>query len=502
MTGGVPAGKATIETGVHDKTAVGIKKIKQRFKKMSASLSRMSQQAALGAASIGAPLVLAAKQFATMGDSLQKASTRTRIQVAELAKLRFAAEQSGVSAKGLEDAIFRMDRRIGNAATGTGPAVRALRELGLEANELSKATPDKKLELLMAALDGVANESIRNQLGFELFGDNFRELVPLLDAGATNLNDLKKEAADLGVAFTGVDAQKQADKAAALKDAFAKLQTQFQAIAAEVGSSLAPVLIRLSKQFTPVIKETVEFIAENKELVIVLASVAAGLATASVAMKAAALTNPFTAAIAGAVVLISHLDTVKKGIDSTVAWSAGITPEEKKDAPNLRALVKSKEFQKTREEVTRNEARDKERKLSPKDFAKTMLERANKAEGTQHFKTMSSRLNSVLKNAASAVANIAENVPQVAAGALGVAGNFLQANALQPALMASTAGGLGAGGALGIGAIGGATTPMQDVSEHTAAMSDGIEMMNEKLADLVGNGLDVQVINTEEIKNG
>lgn len=33
-------------------------------------------------------------------------------------------------------------------------------------------------------------------------------------------------------------------------------------------------------------------------------------------------------------------------------------------------------------------------------------------------------------------------------------------------------------------------------------MSDGIEMMNEKLADLVGNGLDVQVINTEEIKNG
>ena len=43
---------------------------------------------------------------------------------------------------------------------------------------------------------------------------------------------------------------------------------------------------------------------------------------------------------------------------------------------------------------------------------------------------------------------------------------------------------------------------MQDVSEHTASMSDGIEMMNEKLADLVGNGLDVQVINTKEIKNG
>ena len=63
MTGGVPAGKATIETGVYDRTAAGVKKIKQRFKKMSASLSRMSQQAALGAASIGAPLILAAKSL-------------------------------------------------------------------------------------------------------------------------------------------------------------------------------------------------------------------------------------------------------------------------------------------------------------------------------------------------------------------------------------------------------------------------------------------------------
>ena len=43
---------------------------------------------------------------------------------------------------------------------------------------------------------------------------------------------------------------------------------------------------------------------------------------------------------------------------------------------------------------------------------------------------------------------------------------------------------------------------MQDVSEHTAAMSDGIEMMNEKLADLVGNGLDVQVLNPRDITNG
>ena len=153
------------------------------------------------------------------------------------------------------------------------------------------------------------------------------------------------------------------------------------------------------------------------------------------------------------------------------------------------------------------------------------------------FSSVSKNVFSKIKGAASVVGEKVQTGAEVAASALGVAGNFLQANTLQPALMASTAGGLGAGGALGIGAIGGAatpmqdvsehtatlqpalmastagglgaggalgigalggaTSPMQDVSEHTASMSDGIETMNEKLADLVGNGLDVQVLNHE-----
>ncbi len=50
-----------------------------------------------------------------------------------------------------------------------------------------------------------------------------------------------------------------------------------------------------------------------------------------------------------------------------------------KDSPGLRGLVNSEEFQKTRKEVTRDEAGDKERKLPPRDFAKEMLEKANKA---------------------------------------------------------------------------------------------------------------------------
>lgn len=506
----VPAGKAVIETGVYDKTAKGVKAIQQRFKRMQSRIRQYSQKAALAAASIGAPLVLAAKQFADMGDSLNKASIRTRIQVAELAKLRFAAEQSGVSAKGLEDAIFRMDRRIGNAATGTGPAVRALRELKLEAGELSKATPDKKLEILMEALGGVANESVRNQLGFELFGDNFRELVPLLDAGAGSLSKLKKEAEETGIAFTGINATEEAANAAKLSDAMNKLYKQFQAIAVSAGSALAPALTKVAEDFTPILKSSLEFLANNKQMVVEVGKLAAVLGTLSIAMRALALVNPFAATIAGIALAVKNLDKFKSTVEYLVSLASGLSEDEKKDAPGLRGLINSESFKKTRESVRANEGIDKARASGDsKAFAEALLAKSDKAtreasqqKASERFKSGASGLNSLIKNAAKSVSNIAKNVPQIAAGGLNAAGNFLQAQSLTPSLMASTAGGLGAGGALGIGATKGPTNPIQDVSAHTNKISETVEEMKTQFNDLLANGLGVFVENTQELKNG
>ena len=494
MTKNVPAGKATIETGVYDRTAAGIKKIKQRFKKMSASLRRYSQQAALGAASIGAPLVLAAKQFVTIGDKIDKLSKRTNLSTDAAQSFGFAMEQSGSSMDALEPAIRALNRNFLDMKRGSKEATDNFGSLGIGLGQLEELDTADRFRLIVKQLEQIPDAGERAAVAAKVLGKSGTAVLPLLGS----LGKLEDEFNSLGDSMT----KEQVAAAAELSDSFNKLKRAFQAIVVNIGSALAPALTKLTNDFLPITKQAIEFVKNNKKMVIGVAKLATVIGTLAVAMRALSLINPWTATLAGIALVISELDEFKALIDRLVAKAAGLKQKEKKDAPGLRELVNSKEFQKTREEVTRNEDRDKERKLSPEDFAKKMLEKANKAAGSQQFKTMSSRFNSVLKNAASAVANIAENVPQVAASALGVAGNFLQANTMQPALMASTAGGLGAGGALGIGALGGATTPMQDVSENTANISDGIEMMNEKLADLVGNGLDVQVINTEEIKNG
>ena len=172
--------------------------------------------------------------FATTGDQLDKLSTRTGVTVETLSGLKFAAEQSGTSIDSLGAALFRMNRRIGNATSGTGPAVRALKELGLSAEELSRLSPDKQLKIVADALSKVGNEALASQFSFEILGDNFRDLVPLLANGASGIQALEDKAKSLNLILTG----SQAKAAAAFSDAWGVITAQLKAATQQIGAAL------------------------------------------------------------------------------------------------------------------------------------------------------------------------------------------------------------------------------------------------------------------------
>lgn len=300
----VPAGKAVVQTGVQDNTKKGVDSIEKRFKAMSARLSRLSRKTATAAAAIGAPLVLAAKGFASAGDKLDKMSKRTGIAVEELSRLQYAAEQSGTDIDQLSQAMFRATRRIGNAITETGPAKRALDELGLSASRLASMAPADQFEVLVDALGGVGNEARRSQLGFEIFGDNWRQLQPLINQGSENIRKLKSEADALGLTMSS-DA---AASAAALSDAMNSVTNQVKMAVVQIGGALAPSITEMVNATTPIIANVIEWVKANGEFIQTGAKVAATLGAISVAMKGLSIaisTNPFAllAAAAGEAVM-------------------------------------------------------------------------------------------------------------------------------------------------------------------------------------------------------
>ena len=312
-------GDVRVPVGVQDNTKRGVQTIEKRFKAMSQRLAKASRQAATAAATIGAPLVLAARQFAKAGDQLHKMSKRTGITVEELSKLKFAAEQSGTDIDQLSQAIFRANRRIGNATTETGPAKRALDELGLSAKELTKLDASTQFNVLVDSLNGVANEARRSQLGFEIFGDNWRQLQPLISSGTGEIKKLKEQAEALGITMS----TDMANKAAELNDSFNSLGNQFKAIAVEAGSALAPALTSMANSMIPVVRQVIEWVKANPQLIEQAGKMALALGGLSVATKALSMAlsvNPFVlmaGAVAEAVSMIAGLNgeldkTVKK----------------------------------------------------------------------------------------------------------------------------------------------------------------------------------------------
>lgn len=273
MAKAVKAGQAYVELGVKNSLDKGLKAASKQLKSFGASTARAGAAIAGVGGAVLTPLLGATAGFASAGDKLDKMSIRTGIAVESLSGLAFAAEQSGTSIDQLANAMFRANRRIGNAVTGTGPAVRALDELGLSAEALASMTPEEQLYALTDALAGVENQARRNQLGFEIFGDNFRQIQPLIAAGTEGIKELTDEAADLGRVMSGEDAK----AAAAFTDAMNRVKSSITGVTLQIGAALAPVLERMANLVAGTVSGLVEFVRNNRQLVVTVAAAAAAL---------------------------------------------------------------------------------------------------------------------------------------------------------------------------------------------------------------------------------
>lgn len=281
----IRAGKAEIEVGIHSKVAAGMKKVGAQMKRHGQRIASIGAGITGVGAAVTAPLAGAIAHFQTAGDELHKMGIRSRASTEELSQLGFAAEQSGTSMKTVADGMFRMGRRIANAATGGGPAKRALDDLGLSAEKLSKLSSAEQLETVADALGSVESESLAAQYGFELLGDSYKQMAPLLAEGGSGIRALREEADELGLTVSQMDA----DNAAALGDALNRITRAGKALVFGVGAALGPTLTEWAGMFTEVTKGIRDFIHENRDMVKIIAAVGLALIAGGAAVTALGL---------------------------------------------------------------------------------------------------------------------------------------------------------------------------------------------------------------------
>lgn len=201
----------------------------------------------VGAAGLGA---LVAMSFTT-GDALAKTSDKLGVQTEMLAGLRHAGKLTGVQANTLDMALQRMTRRLSEAAIGTGEAQGAIKELGLDAQQLAAMSPDQAFTKIAGAMENVTTQGDKVRLSFKLFDSEGVALANTLALGKAGLEAAGQEADALGLAISRVDAAKIEEA----NNSFTRIKGVATGLGNAIAANVAPYITALGERFVKAARE-------------------------------------------------------------------------------------------------------------------------------------------------------------------------------------------------------------------------------------------------------
>lgn len=208
-----------------------VRDVRKELDKMSEGAAMAARKTALvtkrlvqfGAAGVAAAAaaggVIVARNLEII-DSLAKTSDKLGITTEALAGFQLAAELTGASSDTLTRAMRDMGKRVSEAAQGTGEAGLALRELGLDAKELTRLSLDEQFRTLSDAISNAGSKATQLRLADKLMGEGGANLLNTLALGREGLAGISAEAERMGLTIS----REAAAGVEALNDNFTRIQ--------------------------------------------------------------------------------------------------------------------------------------------------------------------------------------------------------------------------------------------------------------------------------------
>lgn len=233
-----------------DKFLADLKRMSKDAKEFDRTLKPLREHAtnigsafSIAGAAITGSLISAAKVTANFGDKLDEASEKTGIAVQELAKLKFAAEQTDSNFEGLAVGLKFLSRNMFEAATGGKEQARVFQALGVETKTATGAIrpANEVLTDLSGIFSKLPDGAEKTALAMKLFGRSGQDLIPFLNAGPEGLKRLGEEAERFGVVMDPVTA-KLGDE---FNKALDRTKTATLGLSLSIGSVLLPSLTSL-----------------------------------------------------------------------------------------------------------------------------------------------------------------------------------------------------------------------------------------------------------------
>ena len=194
-----------------------------------------------------APILAAATAWMTFegivqaferNNELGKVAGQLGTTVDSLSKLQYAANASEVSTEEVNGALHKMTMVLGQAAQGAAPAVKALEQLHMKADDFVGLSADQAFLKISDALNHIESSGKRAAIGQELYGRGAASVVAFSSKGAAAIREMGDEGERLGRVTSAVDFGQM--KAAT--ETVAHLKTAFTALADQLAVKLAPAI--------------------------------------------------------------------------------------------------------------------------------------------------------------------------------------------------------------------------------------------------------------------
>ncbi len=241
---------------------IGIKADTKELQKFSNQLNGMAGKlkafsgaalAAVGTTGLG----LLISHTLEAAEGLSHAAESLGLTIEQINALRIAAGLSGTNVELLEASLQRFNRRLGEAAKGTGPAADEFRRLGIKVLDVQgRLLPT--LDILPQVSDAIqraGSQAERTAIAFSFFGLQGADLLPFLQKGGKELQNFLKQGQQLTLVT-----QENIESAKAFNARLMVLRAVFSQVSLKIKLAIVDA-------FLPLIKSFEQWIRLNREVI-------------------------------------------------------------------------------------------------------------------------------------------------------------------------------------------------------------------------------------------
>ena len=278
----------------------------------------------VGAVLLGGELVKGVFEFgehlAEMGENIERSAVKLGISTDSYQQLGFAASQSAVGIEEMTASLSMLENKAGEALKG-GEGAKNFQRLGIHIKDANGVVKDADTLFEEAAdkISKMGNNAEKSAAATELFGRSGRTLLPILNKGAEGIQELRKEAEELGGGFSEAAVKASKEYVESLK----KAEFVGTSLKGKIATALLPVLQKLVDAATKVgvwlnkVASTSKFVEST---LLVLGSIVAFFAAKAVIAMAPVIA-PFlfwALIIAGIILIVQDLWVLFRGGKSAI----------------------------------------------------------------------------------------------------------------------------------------------------------------------------------------